>query len=128
MRLLESARPQGSPNNKVTVVFDGRPDVWGAQGGSFVEVLFAREESADEKIKEMVASAQNRKNMVVVTDDRDIRRAVRALGAKVRAVAEFLGKIKTPRSPQASPAGKYISKTLECRITSEMRKIWLEDK
>lgn len=146
LRFLERRRPQGSLKNKVTVVFDGQPGIWGgppmaslAFGGgaaSDVQVIFAKGRSADEEIKAVVAGSGHRKNMVVVTDDREIQYAVRALGAKVCGVDEFLEKAGTlPQagkekpsvlSPQDASAGKYISKTLEHKITSEMEKIWLK--
>ena len=132
IRWIESCRPQGSSRNTVTVVFDGRVGVWG--GGavpSSVQVVFSQEESADEKIIRMVEEAKHKKNVVVVTDDRSLKYAVRAQGAKVSGVQTFLGKVKTSAG-SAAPAcqpetGKHISQTLEHKITSEMAKIWLKD-
>ncbi|OGX39796.1 MAG: hypothetical protein A3D87_07320 [Omnitrophica WOR_2 bacterium RIFCSPHIGHO2_02_FULL_50_17] len=136
LRFLERRRPHGSLKNKVTVVFDGQPGIWGGGAASGVEVIFAKGRSADEEIKAVVAGSEHRKNMAVVTDDREIQYAVRALGAKVCGVDEFLEKAGTLRqagkekpsvlSPQDASAGKYISKTLEHKITSEMERIWLK--
>lgn len=130
---LESAQPQGSSRNVVTLVFDGRSDVWGvAHSSSSIQVIFSHEETADQKIVRMVDAARNKKNIVVVTDDRSIKYAVRALGAQVSSVQEFLGKAKVSegvaRSVPQPQAGKHISKTLEYKITSEFEKIWLKDK
>lgn len=142
IRWIESCHPQGSSRNAVTVVFDGRSDVWAAFGeprqgrggagvSSPVQVVFAREESADEKIIRMVDQAGHKKNVVVVTDDRALQYAVRALGAKVSGVQMFLGKVKPSAGSAASASqpetGKHISKTLEHKITSEMTKIWLKN-
>ena len=143
---IESRRPQGSPRNMVTVVFDGRSDVWtclpdrqaclpdrqgGAGGSSSVRILFAQGESADEKIVRMVEEEAHRKSVVVVTDDRALQYAVRALGAKVESVAEFTGKERPAREHAGARSrkpdpGKNISKTLEYKITSELARVWLD--
>ncbi|MBI3617694.1 MAG: NYN domain-containing protein [Candidatus Omnitrophica bacterium] len=122
---IESRAPQGSLRNTVTVVFDGRSDVWG--GGAVpspVQIIFSREESADEKIIRMVEEAAHKKSVVVVTDDRSLQYSVRALGAKVSGVQTFLGQ-GAPVPVRRPESGKDISKTLEHKITSEFTKIWL---
>lgn len=109
----------------MTVVFDGRSDVWG--GGAVpspVQIIFSREESADEKIIRMVEEAEHKKNIVVVTDDRALQYAVRALGAKVSGVQTFLGQ-GAPVPVRRPESNKNISKTLEHKITSEFARIWV---
>ena len=86
---IERCRPQGSLNNKVTVVFDGNEDIFGGMESATVKILFSRGEEADDKIKRIVAQAKNPKDIIVVTDDRDIQYAVRALRAKVSSVQSF---------------------------------------
>lgn len=133
-RLISSQRPQGSRNNAVTVVFDGRSDFSGGETTAGVRVVFSRDETADEKIKRIVAGEKNRKNTVVVSDDRELRYYVRALGARVVGVKEFLGRggaadvirsgIRGKKGPGTN-APKHISKSLEHQITTELRQIWL---
>lgn len=124
---LESRAPQGSARNAVTVVFDGRTDVWSPSVSSAVRVIFAQGQSADDKIIAMVEEAANKKNIVVVTDDRALQYAVRALGAKVSGVQTFLGQGASARVGRPE-SGKNISKTLEHKITSEFTRIWVEKK
>lgn len=124
---VESRAPQGSARNTVTIVFDGRTDVWGSGASSSARVVFSQGETADEKIVRMVEETAHKKNVVVVTDDRALQYSVRALGAKVSGVQTFLGQgasapIRRPES------GKNISKTLEHKITSEFARIWVEKK
>jgi len=131
LRFLEWRRPQGSSKNSVTVVFDGQLEAFGGMTSAAGKIIFSQGESADEKIKKIVAQAGNKKNIIVVTDDRDVQYAVRALGAKVCGVKDFLGRGKSPGSKQRAdgPADrpeKYISQCDESNITSEMRKIWLK--
>lgn len=123
IHFLESSRPQGSFKNKVTVVFDGQAGIIGRTASSPIAVIFSKGGSADDKIRALVGQTANKKNMVVVTDDRELRYAVRALGAKVEGVQEFLSK-KKPQKP--TEQAKYISKNLESKITSELEEVWLK--
>ncbi len=120
----------------MTIVFDGNTEVFGGMTSPAVKIIFSQGESADDKIKKIVARVQNTKNIIVVSDDRDIQYAVRALGAKVSSVRAFLnqakgpGKIpgKTKRVPEnknSSGSKENISKSDEHKITSEMGEIWL---
>ena len=108
----------------------------GYANSSLVRVIFTEQESADDKIKSIVEQSPLKKSIVVVTDDRDIKYAVRPLGATVMGVKEFWAKMKSSAAKQESShkaskamekeEEKLISKTLEYKITSEFEKIWLE--
>ncbi len=132
--LIELNQPQGSLKNQVTIVFDGRSGFWSGPSSSSVRIIFSDTESADNKIKKIIAESFTPKNFVVITDDRDIRYAVRAMGAALMSVKDFLKKIEPSAkkavrgSSQGSGANKNISKTLEFKITSELEQIWLKKK
>lgn len=142
VRFIEQSRPQGSLNNPVTIVFDGNIDIFGGMSSSSAKIVFSHGESADEKIKKIVAQAKNTKDIIVVTDDRAIQYAVRALGAKISGTQAFLGKakgikrssegkgsLKSKRGVAPNPLSenkKYIPRNDEAKITSEFSKIWLD--
>lgn len=138
LKLIENQRPQGSIKNKVTVVFDGQPGFARDNSKFFANVIFSCNETADDKIKHLVHEQKNRKSIVVVTNDREIRYYVRSLGAKILKVEEFLvkvvdfhnGKKKRGNSKgiKAKGGSKGISKTLEHKINSEFKEIWLKKK
>ncbi len=134
LRFLETQKPQGSLNNKITVVFDGKADIFGGMDSVMVKVVFSKDETADEKIKRMVETAGNTKNIVVVTNDRAIQYAVRASGAKVSSVEQFLNAVTSEKgSVFQQQSGKKDSKekiprNLENKITSEMEEVWLKKK
>ena len=143
IRFIEQHKPQGSPNNRVTVVFDGSPHIFGGMASPAAKVVFSQGESADDTIKRIVAQAQNAKNMIVVSDDRDVQYAVRALGAKVSGARMFLDQAKSsgkqdraarksfgkakrgPAKKGPMEAQKYIPESEKSKITSEFGKIWL---
>ena len=132
IRFIEQYAPQGSPNNRVTVVFDGNPEIFGGMTSRTAKIIFSQGESADDKIKKIVAQAQNSKNIVVVSDDRDVQYAARALGARISGVRVFLNKAKDsgklkkgPAKGSSAESQKYIPKSEESKITSEFGKIWL---
>lgn len=150
VRFIELRRPQGSSRNPVTIVFDGKAGHWSGPDASGVKVVFTEGEIADTRIVRMVSQAPNKKSVVVVTDDREVQYAARALGAQVSGVQEFLGRVLKssakmrggPPSTSLAKGGKkesgssqdrgsqekYISQTLAHTITSEFEKIWLNPK
>ena len=136
IHLIEATNPQGSRKNSVTVVFDGQPGIAGYLKTSFVKIIFSVNESADAKIKQMVNQAPNKKRIVVITNDREIKFHVRALGAEVKSVEDFLAKMDfhspSPRkgkfNKKEDKEHKSIPPSLEYQITSELEKIWLSKK
>ena len=84
-------------------------------------------------MNEIVAQAKNKKNFTVVSDDRKIQYAVRAQGAKILSVKDFLIQGEDRKGTSASQDRisqesdpKRISKELEYKITSEMQNVWLK--
>ena len=134
IRILEVENPQGSVRNAVTIVFDGRAGMGVRHESTKVRIIFSCDETADEKIKEMVESADLRKNIVVVTDDKAIRFYVRKLGAQFFSVEQFFGKgrrgggIPGDEVKKQSTEKKEIPHGLEQQITSELEDIWLKRK
>lgn len=89
---------------RVTVVFDGRGSA-GQQtrppGG--IEVVFSRApQTADAKIKNMLALEKSPKSWTVVTSDNSIVRYVRDYGAKTIPSAEFAARLG-PAIPKLGP-------------------------
>ena len=124
---IKRHRPQGSRKNKVTIVFDGREDVFSNEAKTPIEIIFSKGESADDKIKKMVERSKNPKQVVVVTDDREIRFFVRYLGAKLMTVDEFLSTAKDKsKETQKNEEKKHIPFDVESSITDELKKIWLK--
>ena len=128
IRLIETYRPQGSPQNSVTIVFDGQEGLIGGETQSgCVKTIFSSGESADDRIKKIVSRAEHKKRIVVVTNDKDIKFSVRAQGAAVLTVDEFMERMHPPKKrASSSTETKNISQTLEYQITQEMEQIWLK--
>ncbi len=131
IHFLDRRRPQGSLKNKLTVIFDGDPEVWGGRAVSPVHVVFSRGETADDHIKRMVNRSTQRKRLVVVTDDKGLQAAVKAAGARVVSGKVFLGQSRMVRrsstDTEEDAEKKVIPSSLEANITREMRRIWLAD-
>lgn len=127
---IEKRGLRGSPRNTVTIVFDGQMGGDDSRHSSGIRIVFTSDESADDWIKRTVEESENPKNMVVVTDDREIRYFVRALGAGLIGTREFLQrKGSDSRKPlKNSKAEKHISYAAEDKITADMAKIWLKRK
>ena len=113
----------GSPNNKVLIVFDGYPPDDFYFRGRF-QVVFSNELSADEIIMTRLGSAGNKSEVIVVSDDREIRDAARAAKARVCRTKDFIYQPAKAKS-QSKEKTKDISYTLQKEITDELRKHWL---
>jgi predicted RNA-binding protein with PIN domain len=134
IHFVERLQPQGSSKNEVTIVFDGRPGLFSWQGAGGIKVLFSMEQSADDVIRRLVAEANNKKNIVVVSNDKELFLATRAQGAKIVNVQKFLAQphpstkgVRQDQGKEKEPS-KYIPKTLEFKINAEMEDIWLKKK
>jgi len=127
LRWISNSRPQGSLNNQVTVVFDGHPDYYGSSPQGEIRVIFSDGCSADDQIKIMVEDDADKKNCVVVSDDKDIFLYARSLGAKVMNVAEFTTKQQNIHGRLESD-GKYISLSRQEKINKELFQRWLGEK
>jgi len=132
VHFVERYSPQGSPNNGVTIVFDGNKEAFGRMTSSAAKIIFSQNGSADDMIRNIVEQASQTKNIIVVTDDRELQYAVRALGAKTRRVKVFLSQAKSANKKKrfeqddSSVHKKVISKCDESKINEELQKIWLK--
>lgn len=120
-----------SPKNKAILVFDGYPPTNEklAENDGNIEIVYSRDDSADNKIKKMVEKSGSPKNIVVISDDREIRFFIRSLGAHPVGTNEFIG-------PKFSKDGNKRSLKEECkteigyaqmhRINEELKNIWLK--
>ncbi|MEW6088975.1 MAG: NYN domain-containing protein [bacterium] len=123
--LIDKYKLTGSKNNTRTIVFDGKRDVFSPCENGQRGVVFTQDETADNKIKRMVERSKNPREMVVVTDDNEIRYYTRGLGAEVRNIVEFFAKAKRKsRASCSEKPSEYDESYLE--ITDELKKIWLK--
>jgi len=130
IKMLIEDKPQGSYKNKVVVVFDGKYEIGAQKHLEYknynIEVLFTSHSLADEEIKNLVRLDKNKKDIIVVSNDKDLRRYVSYYGAKVLSVQEFLNRVKKLKQKPSS-FHKYkqeISyKDIE-KINKEIRKYY----
>ena len=92
-RLLdELARFADTARKRLSVVFDGAPDEFFADGSSYmgVSLYYARQGAdADARIKEIVEASRERRTLHVITSDRALGDYVRRCGASVIKSSEF---------------------------------------
>jgi predicted RNA-binding protein with PIN domain len=119
----------GSKNNSLVLVFDGYPppakDI-PCQNGLLC--MFSRRQEADELIKIIVQDSASPKNIVVVSDDKEVQLTSRFLHAQICDVKEFIcGKKNRQSATYAELAAvdfKLSYAKME-RINVELRKKWL---
>jgi predicted RNA-binding protein with PIN domain len=118
----------GSANNKVVIVFDGMPQIDAAKEREF-EIIFSQEKPADDLIKERILKIKKYpkhpiSEVIVASDDREIRDYAKKEGAVSQRASEFL-RLKVSKSKAADE--EEISYPLQAEITEELRKIWLKE-
>jgi len=122
---IKDSKLTGSHNNKLMIVFDGYPPPGhDCQDGS---VVFSRKISADESIKMLIEESSERKSIIVVSDDREIRSAAASLGARRMSVADFIGhKAASARAKPRHAGEPELTYTQMYKINEEFKKIWLK--
>ncbi len=127
--LIVTARLCGSPKNKITIVFDGYPPALETNKKfAGIDSIFSRDDSADERIKKIVERSSGPKNIIVVSDDKEIRFIVKSIGAHVLGIEEFM----LPLEDTADKAGdiRALNKDLNYSqinsINQELKKKWLK--
>jgi len=89
---------------KVRVVFDGAPDEDFPDGVKYksVHIFYAKRGSnADTRIKDMVRRSSFKRDMVVVSSDRDLSSFARRQGTKTMASVQFRRMINAARASRA---------------------------
>lgn len=124
-RFIEVQQPQGSKKNKVTIVFDGDKDALFYSHNYHFDIFFSKNESADDRIRRIVRKSKNPKNIIVVTDDRELKFLVRSLKAQTISVQEFLVKARKPVSVDNNQNKEMLSYSSREAINKELKKIWL---
>ena len=124
---LKAERLEGSSSNRLVLVFDGYP-AEGVDRERACEVVFSKNRTADDAIREYLERAPHPRQVVVVSDDRAVRDSARSVGARPMKNEEFLQRGRKNAKP-ARRAGGSDEKELESadEITEEMRKLWVDD-
>ena len=120
----------GSKNNHVLLVFDGYPppqeDLPHQDG---LRCLFSGDKEADELIKTIVETSASPKNIVVVSDDKEVRLTSRFLHAQICSVSDFIcgkdDKRLETNKKIAEPDFKLSYSKMQ-KINAELKKKWLE--
>ncbi|MFA5100047.1 MAG: NYN domain-containing protein [Candidatus Omnitrophota bacterium] len=128
---IRNNRLCGSMKNKVTIVFDGYPTMNNPlQPAGDCELVFSQDDSADDRIREIVEHIANPKIVIVITDDRSVQFHAKAAGASVMGVEEFITAKAASAAARLQKADRKIelSSVDAARINNEFRKIWLKEK
>lgn len=122
-------RLNGSPKNTVVLVFDGYP----APGQEIPEEqgliwIYSRKIDADEKIKKLVEESGQPRNIIVVSDDRQVQLMSRSLHAHACGVEEFIRGKKSKNlvaTEKADSDDTKLTYSQMQKINAEFKKRWL---
>lgn len=121
VRFIINKRPHGSQRNKVTVVFDGKAGYYTSVPDSGrVKVIFAIKTNADQEIKNIVGRSRTPRQIIVVTDDREVQSYVKACSAQVMSCAEFMGRGSAPRGTDDAGSKGGLTQQQQIEINKEL--------
>ncbi len=125
IQYISVSKPFGSIRNRVSVVFDGTLGVVSYQKKSYspINVIFTKNESADDLIIRMVKAEKNSGEIIVVTDDREVREKTQLLGCSILSVLQFFKDLTKKKETEEKEKPEPDSKEGE-NITEEMKKEW----
>ncbi len=127
MESLSQDRLCGSPRNKITVVFDGYRDRSFENRDSDIHVVFSENVTADQKIKKLIEGSANPKNIIVVTDDKEIKLFARLFKCKAMGVAEFIPEKAKMDKSEKEPLKAELTYSQRQKINEEFRRLWLKE-
>ncbi|MFA5093505.1 MAG: NYN domain-containing protein [Candidatus Omnitrophota bacterium] len=120
----------GSKNNKAVLVFDGFPpanqEIPEVDG---LTCVFSYEIEADESIKRMVEACAYPKNIIVVSDDKQVKLMSKILNAQVLGVEEFIcGKNdrKLSFKQELDANDPKLNYAQMHKVNEELKKKWLK--
>ena len=117
----------GSENNRVWVVFDGYSDSsLDNLKGNNLNIIFSCNQSADERIKKILELSDNAKNVVVVSDDKEIIFFAKGFRARAMSVEEFIENGIKPKMIRRDLGESKIGFNAMQKINEELRKLWLK--
>jgi len=128
LNFIKINKLSGSKNNRVALVFDGYPQNLETipQEEGFT-CVFSYDKEADEIIKKIVEESRIPKNIIVVSDDKEVQLISRFLHAQVCSVVNFIcskkKSISIDKSAQEDDAKLTYSKMH--KINEELKKKWL---
>jgi len=127
LHLLNNFKSKISPNNKITVVFDGKADIYSPPNLKLdLEIIFSKGQDADSLIKRMVDEKKRPGSSVVVTDDKAIINHIKSKGVKHKSTSWFLQ--TTRRKLEKPPEGDDSKLSLKqaYSVNEELKSFWLK--
>ena len=122
IQYISVSKPFGSIKNRVTIVFDGTTGVVSNQKYSYapINVIFAKNESADDLIIKIAKTENKSGEIIVVTDDREVREKTQLLGCSTLSVLQFFKDLTKKKETEEKEKPEPDSKEGE-NITDEMK-------
>lgn len=92
-----------------------------------IDVIYSGQESADTRIKRMVESSGNPKDIAVVSDDREIQFFIKSVGARSIGVEEFVAPAadRKQNRQEKDLVKNELNYSQMSKINQELRELWL---
>jgi predicted RNA-binding protein with PIN domain len=130
--LLSEFLNNSKGGKSITVVFDGpesAPMLSSRVSASFyhgINVLFSEGKTADERIEELVLNSPKPIEIIVVTNDKGIRRLLGGTGARFMGVDEFARKLFPENKREQIVDNGGLDAPATEKIDKELNDLWLK--
>jgi predicted RNA-binding protein with PIN domain len=127
--VLKKKRSYLGKKSKITVVFDGKQtdsDI-SYRNDEDIEIVFTQNESADDWIKNKVKSSKEVKDMVVVSDDKEIIFFTKSYVKNYMSVDEFVEKLLPAKVKLDDFVKPELSFKEVVKINEELKRIWIKE-
>lgn len=127
LEFIRTNKLTGSPKNRVIVVFDGFIPSPELRGPIFdIEIRYSNNESADSCIRKLLERSSSPKNIIVVSDDREIIFFTKSCRARAMAIEEFAGERPSKKARGEDTPEPQLNYSQIARINQELKKRWLD--
>ncbi|MCM8804910.1 MAG: NYN domain-containing protein [Candidatus Omnitrophica bacterium] len=114
------------PSIDFTVVFDGFPSQISFHTKTRIKIIYSHDITADEKIRKIIENKKNKKQIFIVSDDRQIREFTKIIGANPLKVMEFFEIVYPIKKKEKIMKEKEIDDFIKVKIEKELENFYGE--
>lgn len=124
LKYLDVSGIAGSERNRLTIVLDGYAAKLKEMMFHRLQLVFSGDRDADSVIKDFVSEMTNPREAVVVTNDRAIQSAVKAMGARIMPCEEFF---RLRSAKKSSEKREKMDSESAASVNRELKRLWKLD-
>lgn len=111
--------------NRVIIVYDGKPDIRSKiLKHENVEVIYSHDETADDLIKRLIKNSKNPHDIMLITDDRELKEFAILHSGCTMSVDEFFKRSKIKSDKKIISIKTNLTDKEQKELSEELLKAW----